>query len=71
MEFDNTNRGALFVNDKKAKESQPDYKGSVDVGGTEYWLSGWKKVGKSGVKFLSLSVEKKEAQKADDTDAPF
>lgn len=56
MTYDNTNRGALFKNDRKQKENHPDYTGKLDVNGTEYQLSGWIKQGKKG-KFLSLSVK--------------
>ena len=38
----------------------PDYKGSLTIGGVEYRLSGWIKDGKHG-KFLSLSVKLKDA----------
>lgn len=42
--YDNSNRGALFVNDRKEPDSkQPDYKGRVNCGGADYELSGWKK----------------------------
>lgn len=58
-EYDNTNRGALFKNDKREKESHPEYKGSINVGGNEYWLSAWVKEGKRG-KFFSLSVKAKD-----------
>jgi hypothetical protein len=58
-EYDNTNRGVLFKNDDKKAPNHPDYKGRVDVAGTEFWLSAWIKEGKSG-KFMSLSITPKE-----------
>lgn len=59
-EFDNTNRGSLFKNDKKTEEKHPDMSGSINIDGTEYWISGWKKQSKQGANFLSLSVRPKE-----------
>ena len=38
-EYDNTNRGVLFKNDRKESDSHPDYKGQINVDGTEFWLS--------------------------------
>lgn len=61
-DYDNTNTGALFKNDKKTTDKHPDYRGQVNVGGTEFWLSAWIKTGKSG-KFMSLSVQPKEGAK--------
>jgi hypothetical protein len=60
-EYDNTNRGALFVNGRKETEKHPDYNGSINIEGVDYWLSGWKSFGKKdGKMYLSLSVKKKE-----------
>jgi uncharacterized protein (DUF736 family) len=70
-EYDNTNGGALFPNDKKEKETHPDFRGSINVEGTEYWIKGWKKIAKSGMKFLSIAVNPKEAQVAQTEDDPF
>lgn len=61
-EYDNTNRGVLFKNDRKTNSQHPDYKGSIDVNGTSYWLSAWIKEGQKG-KFMSLSIQPKEEQK--------
>ena len=59
MDYDNTNSGALFKNQKKATDKHTDYTGSLNVDGTDYWLSAWIKDGKSG-KFMSVSVKPKE-----------
>jgi hypothetical protein len=52
------NRGSLFKNNKKA-ETEPDFSGTLNIDGTEYRLSGWAKVAKTGNKYLSLSVRPK------------
>lgn len=58
-EYDNTNRGILFVNDRKEKDTHPDLKGSININGVEYWLSGWNKETQKG-SAISLSVKLKE-----------
>lgn len=48
--------GALFKNDKKTKDQQPDYKGSLTLpDGTTMQLGGWISQGANG-KYLSLKV---------------
>lgn len=59
MEFDNTNRGVLFNNDRAESERHPQYKGSINIQGVDCWLSAWVKEGKNG-KFFSLSVQPKD-----------
>lgn len=59
MSYDNTDRGALFKNDRKESERHPDYTGNINVAGQEFRLSAWIKEGKSG-KFMSLSVQPKD-----------
>jgi uncharacterized protein (DUF736 family) len=78
MEYDNTNSGALFKNAKKQKDTQPDYRGSLNVEGTDYWISAWLKTSKKGEKFMSLAVtlqdeaaKPKQETPAFDDDLPF
>lgn len=59
-QYDDTDRGALFKNDRKESDNHPDYKGQLNVGGVEFWLSAWLKTSQSGTKFMSLSVKAKE-----------
>ena len=69
QQFDNTNSGMLSRNERKEKDTHPDFKGQINVAGVDYWLSGWLKDGKAGGKmegrkFFSLSVTAKDAQYA-------
>ena len=59
-EYINTDRGVLYRNENKTSENHPDYSGSVNVSGTDFWLSGWlKESKKDNKKFFSLSVRPK------------
>ena len=63
IEYDNTNRGVLFKNDRKVEgDKKPEYQGSLNVDGVEFFLDAWLKVGKSGAKFMSVSVKRKDKQ---------
>lgn len=59
--YDNTNRGALFRNDRKTKDTQPSHTGTLNVDGVEYFLDAWVKEGQKG-KFFSVSVKRKDQQ---------
>ena len=77
MEFDNTNRGSLWANDKMREgKKDPDLTGSLNVEGVEFWVSGWKRKAGDNPKapLLSFTVKPKGEKKADNTmssDAPF
>jgi hypothetical protein len=49
------NTGAIFKNDYKKAENQPDYRGKVNVNGKEMEVALWLKTSGSGVKFFSAS----------------
>lgn len=49
-------QGSLFKNDKKTADNHPDYTGTVLIHGEKMRLAGWKKQGKNGGTFLSISI---------------
>ncbi len=81
-DYDNNLSGVLFKNDKDGNEKRPDYKGSAEIEGVQYWVSAWIRDGAKG-KFMSMKYEAKEQQTAPkpaqkpapaddfDTDMPF
>lgn len=84
MSYDNTNSGAVFKNDKKTTEKQPDRTGSCEIACpgcgqvTEMWVSGWVKKSKAGQQYMSLAFTAKEEQNTSpkpeddfDDDIPF
>jgi hypothetical protein len=64
MEYDNTNRGSIWKNDKKETDKHPDFTGSMNVEGVEYWVSAWKRkeAASPNAPALSFSVKPKEQQ---------
>ena len=58
MERDNTNRGAIWKNRKKEKDTHPDFTGSLNVDGVEYWVNAWRRKddAPSNAPALSFSV---------------
>ena len=51
------NTGAIFKNDKKTSESQPDYKGKVNVNGADMEVALWVKESKAGMKYFSATFQ--------------
>lgn len=55
--YDNTNRGAIFKNEQKSSDKQPDYKGKINVDGVEKQISLWLSTSqKDGKKFFSVQI---------------
>ena len=59
--YDNTIKGALFKNQIE-KDSQPDFRGTVNVDGTDYQLAAWVKTSDKVGKYFSLSVSESQKQ---------
>ena len=62
------NSGTLFKNRNKNKDSHPDFNGTVNVEGNEFYISGWTKVNQDGTKRISLSFKPKEQASVQPTD---
>jgi len=51
-------QGSLFKNDKKENDKHPDYKGNyTNEKGEKCNIAAWLKTAKSGMKFMSLSLD--------------
>ena len=67
-QYDNTNTGVLFINDKKGNDKAPDRKGTININGVEMDIAGWMRTGKdNGTPFLSLKVSPKWNKDNQDT----
>lgn len=67
-EYSNENRGSVWKNDRKESDKHPDFTGTINVEGVEYYLNAWKKREDANPKapLLSFTVKKKEPRQ----DAP-
>ncbi len=83
-EYDNTNRGAIWRNERKELDTHPDFTGTLNVEGTEFFFDAWKPREGANPRgpVLSFRVKRKDKQPqaavpqadefADDDDAlPF
>jgi hypothetical protein len=71
-QYDNNLTGLIGKNDRKESDKHPDIKGNCEIGGVQYWISGWKKDRKNGTgSFYSLRFEAKEQAKPAPKPAPM
>lgn len=61
--YDDNMRGTLGKNDRREKDTQPEYTGKCQIDGKWYWISAWVKEGQ-GRKFFSLSFKPQEREAA-------
>lgn len=80
QQYDNTNGGAIFKNDKKGNEKAPDYKGKINVDGKDKQIALWLRESKTGSKFFSVKINElyvaaestpAVAKSEDNSDLPF
>lgn len=72
-DYDNTNRGQIWKNEKMRPGKQdPEFTGSLNVNGAEYWVSAWKRKPEANEKApaLSFSIKRKEADAKPASNAP-
>lgn len=55
-EYDNTNTGVFFINTYKEKDTQPDYKGKINVEGIEKEIAIWHKFSKNNKEMWQIKV---------------
>ena len=62
--YDNNNRGSIWKNEDRKSDTHPQFKGSAEVNGVEYWVSGWlrKEGANPKAPAMSLSFTAKEQQ---------
>ena len=66
-EYDPTNRGAIWPNDRMRDGKQdPEFTGSLNVEGVEYWFNAWKRKpdAKQGSPSLSFAINRKDTNKS-------
>lgn len=51
--------GKLFKNERKAKESQPDYTGECVIDGQAHYMDAWLKTSDTGRRWMSFSFKPK------------
>jgi len=65
MAYDNTNSGMMARNERRTTDKHPEFSGSINVEGVDYWLSAWVNEGKpggklEGKKYFSIKLSRKE-----------
>ena len=59
-QWDDTNRGYMGQNEKGDNPKRADWKGTLNVEGVEFWMSGWDKIQYDGKPGISVSLTRKD-----------
>ena len=59
QQYDDTNRGALFRNNRKEQDSHPDHTGNINVDGKEFTSTHGLKLAKAATSFLACPSSRK------------
>jgi len=57
-DYDESDKGVLFKNDKRGNDKAPDYRGKGNYGGKDFDISAWINESKSGMKYMALKLQK-------------
>ena len=60
--------GSLWKNDRKEKDTQPDYTGKINIGGSVMRLGAWKNTTDGGKTYLSIKLSEFQEQKSESSD---
>ena len=64
-QYTNDGTGSMFRNEKREREEQPEFRGSANIDGVDYWISAWvntagPQTSVPGKKFFSLKFNRKQ-----------
>lgn len=65
--YDNTNTGMMMRNRNRETDKHPEFTGSINVDGVDFWLSAWVNTGKegskiAGQKYFHIKIKPKDSK---------
>lgn len=61
--MDRNNRGALWKNDRREKDTHPQLQGQATIGGVEFWVSAWTSREGGNKPLVSMTFKEKDSQR--------
>lgn len=53
--------GSVFTNNRRDRDTSPDFTGTAKISGQEFWINAWRKVDKNGNEWFSFAFKEKQA----------